>query len=204
MGTHRNSLRREIRSIERGLREFQQEVGDVVEWYEFDPYLSGGGDTYQEGSIPDPFDASLPLSGQGVVFRPPVAIPVVWLRFMAPESVQTDSGEYTINRTSLRMSANGIKSGALRHAFDPDYHYNDRYSYNGFLYRVESFSPRGWLHGAYLMVDITGRQMKEEEFETDQFPIGQAESTLTAWTPGQALVWNPRQPSDWETQSPDG
>lgn len=204
MGSHRTSIRREIRSIERGLRQFQREVGTYVYWYEFDQPHSGGGDTYSEGGIPDPFDTSLVPSGPGEIFRPPVGIPVVWFRFTAPGSVQTDSGEYTINRTNLRISVEAMRRSGLRQPMDPAFHFNDRYAYNGFLYRVEAYSPRGWLHDTYLMVDVQGREMKEEEFETDVFPIGENPLAATAWTPGQLLDWQSRQPGDWETQSPDG
>lgn len=192
-----------MRSIQRGLRSFQREIGTEVLWYEFDPQTSSAGDTYQEGGIPNPFDPQLQTTGAGLVFRPPVQIPVVWMRFQPPEQVQTELGEYTVNRTSLRIASDAMRSSGLRYPFDPAAHYNDRYFYNGFLYRVDTYAPRGWVHNAYNMVDVTGRQLKEEEFRTDTFPIGEADTQATQWTPGQRLAWQSNLPGDEETRSVD-
>jgi hypothetical protein len=201
LSTHRLSARREIQSIQRGLRSFQNEVGTTVLWYEFDPAASSGGDTYQEGGIPTPFDPQLQPTGAGLVFRDPVVIPVVWLRFLPPSQVQTDLGEYTVNQTSLRVASEAMRSSGLRAPFDPAAHFNDRYLYNGFLYRVESYAPRGWVHNAYNMVDVTGRQVKEEELESDTFPLGEADTASVQWTPGQQLAWRPGLPANLEDRN---
>lgn len=202
--SHRNSIRREVRSIERGLKQFQREVGDVITWYEFDPVNSTPEDTYGEGPLPNPMDPTQAVVGTGLAFRPPVVIPAVWVRFIPPEAIQTDSGEYTINHLSLRIAVDSLRRSGLRQSLDPAFHYNDRFAYRDFPYRVEEYAPKGWLGGAYLIVDVTGRQLKEEEFETDAFPMGETAQAATYWTPGQQLDWQSRQPSDWETQSSDG
>lgn len=203
MGSHRSSVRREIRSVERGLRQFQREVGDTVVWYEFDSAKSSGGDTYDEGGIPDPLDPTLIPTGAGLVFKAPTAIPVVWIRFVTPTAIQTEEGEYTVNRTTLRFARDVMRTSGLQNPLDPAAHFNDRYSYNGFLYRVDGYNPRGWIHNTYLMVDVNGTQLKPEELQSDSFPFNETPGTSSAWTPGQQLGWIPTGPPNvqpnWET-----
>lgn len=197
-GSHRISVRREIRSVERGLIELQREVGDTVYWYEFDPAASSAGDTYGEGSIPDPFDPTLTPSGTGVVFKAPKPTFAVWIRFIPPSNAQTDAGEYTLDHTSMRFAVKTLRETGLRHPEDPTWHFNDRIAYNGILFRIEQYEPKGWLHNAYLMIDVSARQFKDDELETDTFPLGEPVGTSMPWKPGEQLNWPALRPSDWE------
>jgi hypothetical protein len=89
-----------------------------------------------------------------------------------------------------------MRRAGLYNPMSPDQHYNDRFSYNGFLYRVEEYEPKGWLQGEYLMVDIMGRELKPDELVTDSFPFWQLDSTPL--TPGQTLPWPNTPPYDLE------
>lgn len=245
VGSHRTSLRREIRSIERGLVDFQREVGDNITWYEFDAAHSTENQIFDEGPLPDPFDPQLDQAqgktwigddkfsdaddGQGTweqvpvwaqggetfaqlspggtwgalgrsgrAYRAPVTIPAIWVRFLAPENVGSDAGEYAVNSIAIRISAGVMRDSGLASPFNPAAHFNDRFSYNGFLYRADDYAPRGWLHGAYLMVDISGRQLKEEELYEDTPDFWETPQASTAWTPGQQLAWPPTQPDQLE------
>lgn len=199
MSTHRNSARKEINSIFKGLRQFQAEVGTTILWYEFDRANSTSSDTYGEGAIPDPFDPSLYTPSPGLTFKPPKYIPVIWLRFIPPESVQSETGEYTVYTATIRISAKTMRESGLMSPLDPAAHYNDRFFYNGTLYRVENYAPKGWVHDTWINVDVAGRQIKQEELESDNFEFWEDPSTATAWTPGEQLTWPATQPGDLES-----
>lgn len=197
-GSHRIGVRREIRSAERGLTELQREIGDTVTWYELDPALSSGGEIYGEGGIQDPFDLTLAPSGAGLIFKAPKPTVAVWIRFIPTTTPQSESGEYTLDTSTMRFATKTLREAGLQHPQDPNWHFNDRIAYNGVLFRVEEYAPKGWLHNAYLMIDVSLRQFKEEEMESDAFPIGESPTTSTPWTPGQQLDWPALQPTDWE------
>lgn len=193
-------MRRLVRSMQKGLRQFQREVGDNIIWYELDRAYSTTDDTYGEGPIPDPFDNTTHGTGPGETFKAPKILPAVWIRFQAPERVQTDAGLYTIKHTSLRFSTEAMRGAGLESPEDPDLHYGDRYAYQGALYRVEQYEPKGWLGGVWIMIDVQGREFKEEELEADTFPFWQTDAQSTPWTPGQQLDWPATQPTDWENR----
>lgn len=176
-GQSRRSVRREIRTAERGLRELQREVGESVTWYEPSLASSTVNSVYDEG----------PGLGPGLVYRSGRDVPAIWIRYQSPSIVATDDGEYTLSHISFRVTANAMRRSGLAAPLDADHHFNDRFSYNGFLYRVESFSPKGWLMGTYLMVDVTGRQLKADELMTDAYPFWEVAST--AHTQADSLDW---------------
>lgn len=187
-GKARHSLRREKNSIYRGLKELQREVGDTVGWYEPDPADSSSNSVYDEG----------PGTGAGLVYRVSVPIPSVWIRLAPPAGVQTEGGEYLLRTCSLRISSAEIRRSGITHPISSEQHYNDRFAYNGFLFRVETYQPKGWLQGEFIMVDVMGRQYKGDELVTDHFPFWELDSA--AHLPGNALSWPNTQPTDWETQ----
>lgn len=209
MGDHRNSVRQLLRSYQKGLRQFQHEVGDNIVFYEFDRLNSTMDDTYDEGQLPDIFDPALADTGTpGRVYRNPVIIPAVWVFLTAPTTVQTEEGEYTVNTVSFRMSTQTAGRVGLQTPLDPAKHFNDRFSYNGFLYRVDKWSPRGWLFGQYMMVDVSGTQVKTEELAEDATPFAPSQTdapvvTSLPWTPGESLNWPALQPQDWNQAEDD-
>jgi hypothetical protein len=188
-GQSHRSVRREIRSAERGLRELQREVGDTVSWYELDRTVSTADDIYDEG----------PGADGGLRFRAPRPVPAVWIRYQPPTRIATDQGEYTLSSISLRVSVDGMRRSGLDAPLDPDRHFDDRFGYNGFLYRVESYVPRGWMLGTYIMVDVSGRQLKPDELQTDVYPFWEVGST--AHTQGESLDW-PDVTPDFRDQQP--
>jgi hypothetical protein len=205
MGDHRNSVRQILRSYQRGLRQFEHEVGDNIVYYEFDHVNSTMDDTYDEGQLPDIFDPSLADTGTpGRVYRYPSTIPAIWVRLQSPTDVQSEQGEYTVNVVSWRASTQTMSRTGLQNPLDPSKHFNDRFSYKGFLYRVDQWQPRGWLFGQYMMVDVMGTEVKTEELTEDNFPFAPIAPSIP-WTPGQALDWPNTLPQDWpRTQDDDG
>lgn len=196
-GVHRGSVRQILRSYQQGLTELQREIGDNIVIFEFDHVNSSMDDTYDEGQLPDIFDPALADTGTpGRVYRNPTVVPAIWIRFVEPSRVATDEGEYLVSTLSFRASIQTMRRVGLEMPVDPSKHFNDRFSYNGFLYRVDEWQPRGWLLGQYMMVDVVGTQVKTEEIAEDAFPFSPPPATSLPWTPGQALDWPNTQPQD--------
>lgn len=189
MGIHRRSMLKQMRSQQRGLLKYSRQEGAPVAWYEYDFARSTVDDTYDEGPIPDPFDTTLYEPTPGLLFKPPKMVRCTWYRFGAPENVQSDSGQYTVDTAAIRFSRDSLIYGGFYHPLNPDDHFNDRFLFQGKLYRVSTYRPQGQLYvGGYLMVDVWGTQIKPAETYTDSTTY-ETEGTQVEWTPGQMLNW---------------
>jgi hypothetical protein len=202
VGSHRRVIRNNIQYIEKGLRKAARRFGDTILWLEYDPVHSNMGDTYNEGSIPDPFDTSLPHVGPGVIYRPAKPVPAVWVRYQPPTRPVSDEGEYPTSSCQARISARTMSGLGLINPQDPEQHFNDRFAYRGKVYRVGSYEPNGWLGGAYLMIDVAGAELMPDELMTDTTPEVEAQGSAPAWIPGQRLDWAPEFPDDWNDTDP--
>lgn len=205
----------------RGLNQFQPETGVVIAYFEFDVSRTTESDTYDEGPIPTPFDPDLnqavaygsgpnydsgtgydqPVQS-GLAFKPAKFIRCVWWRYNPPTQVQSEEGEYTLDTCSVRFIADNLKKAGLQHSLDPDLHFNDRLWYQGKLYRVERYTPKGQVFGRYTMVDIDGRQLKPDELQDSSMPFADEPGTETPWTPGEELDWSNRDITDDDKQWP--
>lgn len=186
MESHRRGIRHELAMMQRGLADFATEVGVNVSWYEFDPSRTTSSDVYDEGPIPNIFDPTLPQTYGGLAFRPPVKIKCVWWRYLAPSNIQTQGGEYTVSTSTLRFPSSSMGRAGLHRPMAPEAHLNDRYFFQGRLYRVESYAPRGQIYGTFIMVDVAGTELMPQELQTN-VAISEPEGTPTPWTPGEML-----------------
>ncbi len=204
MGTHRRIIRNNVNNIEKSLRKFQRRVGDTVLWLEYDSANSTTTDTYTEGAIPDPFDPSNNQPGPGIVYKPPKPLPAVWVRYHQPTNVFTSEGEYTPSSLDFRAARTTMVGLGLLTPLDPAQHFNDRFSYRGKVYRVDSYKPTGWMAGTYLMLDVGGTEVMPDELMTDLTPPIESADAVTPWTPGQRLDWPAVFPNDWGTEDSPG
>jgi hypothetical protein len=137
-----------------------------------------------------------PSNLPGNSFKAPIAVPAVWVRYMAPVSVQSeDGGTYFVSYLSMRVSADEMRKLGLGHPENPDDHMSDRFAYQSKLYQVDTYEIRGWLGGQYLMVDVAGIEMKPGDLYTDPFPFWQ--SVSTPWGPAEQMNLPHVQPPNW-------
>jgi hypothetical protein len=206
---------REVRNLRqiifRGLVTLQQRVGDTVTWYEADEEASTTDTTYTEGpvpgiSFPDTYGETITAeaSNAGVIqggnlFKAPITLPAVWVRYMDPFGTQTEDGSYLTSHLSMRVSSDQMRKQGLGNPEDPFSHMNDRFAYKSNLYRVQSYAPRGWLTGMWFMVDIVGVQLKPADLYTDPFPFWQPPTP--PWGPAERVNWPVVPPTSW-TDSP--
>lgn len=212
MSSHRRLIRRQMRLMQKGLQRFSIDVGTTVLWYEFDPARTTTDDTYDEGDLGEStydegatFNSGNTFNDPGMIgglaFRPPIMIPAVWVRYLAPSQIATDQGEYLISHSTLRFASSAMIGSGLSFPLAPEVHINDRYYLQGRLYRVQSYELKGQLYGtAYVMVDVGGTQERGDELQTDTSFTGEVEGTQIPWTPGQRLAWPASQPYDVGTQ----
>ncbi len=192
----------------KNLQEFQQRVGDQLVWFEANEGSSTTDQTYTEGPVPgitfiDTYGEttqaeesnSSPASG-GNLFKAPIAVPAIWVRYQDPENTQTEQGSYLTSHISARISAGQMRRLGLGHPFDPFSHMNDRFAYKSKLYRVQTYVPRGWLAGMYLMVDVTGVQLKSADLSTDPYPFWQG--LTPPWGPAERMGWPTTIPPTWD------
>lgn len=183
----------------RGLADFQRQVGVTILWFEYNNAASSTDQTYSEGPVPgisfqDTYGEATgaqTYNGDSVIggnmFKGPIPVPAVWVRYMEPWDVQSESGMYLTSHISLRVSADQMRKIGLGHPENPADHMNDRFSYKSKLFRVQDYVPRGELIAQYLMVDVVGTELKEADLQTDPFPF---------WVP-PTTPWGPQEQMNW-------
>ena len=181
------------------LQEFQQLVGDDLIWFEADAPASTTDQTYTEGPVPgiqfqdtygeytqaEPSNPNPAVGGN--LWKAPITVPAIWIRYIDPQGTQTEEGSYLTSHITARISGDQMRRIGLGHPDDPFSHMNDRFVYKSKLYRVESYTPKGWLDGWYLMVDVAGIQLKPADLYTDPFPFWTAPTT--PWGPRERMNW---------------
>lgn len=196
MGSHRRMIRHNLRAIQKDLRKFQRRVGATVDYYEFDPVHTRSHDTYDEGAIPNPFWPAFHQRGPGVVGRSVKRLPAIWVFYTAPDNVYSGEGHYTPSSVAVRFSRSVMVGSGIRYPEDPARHFNDRFFYNGKLYRIDSYTPKGWVGGVYNMIDISGPEVMADELVSDRTPPFRPYGTSAPWQPGEVLNWPPALPHD--------
>lgn len=147
-------LLREIRSAYEGMKRYQIEAGQWVNWFRFDA----------AGTTSDPVYGTGPQRK----WHYPIIIPAMIGEYhRAPQNFD-DDGLYRIDRVHLIMSYFAFFSSTMA---DPDPtgqdHVNDRVAFDGHLFSVDSFTPQGHVGSYFLTISCDVAQVAQEEMQED-------------------------------------
>jgi len=153
MPADRRTLR-DIRSAYRGMRRYQREAGQWSQWFRFN----------KAGTTSDPTYGT----GPGRVWYPSVTIPVLIGEYQRAGQNFDDDGLYLVDRLTLVMSYNDFYNSGIP---DPDpsaqNHVNDRVAFDGRLFAVDTFIPKGRVASYFLTITVTLREVAQSELDED-------------------------------------
>ena len=148
----------EVESIERGMRkDLQDQVGQTVNWFQFDSDNSVIDPIYDVGGTP-----------LGRKYLPPIFLPVLNAIKLEGEEVQNDRGFYVVDTFRIIFAADAaIKAGLGDIIFKPDQHNIDRLIYENKVFGVDQIRVRGILTAEYVVCGVDCKQIKDEELVND-------------------------------------
>lgn len=150
-------LLREIYSAYEGMKEYNLLAGQTCTWYRFN----------KAGTT------SHPVYGTGPqrAWFPGINVPLQIGEYNRAAQNFDDDGLYRVDSAHLILSYGAFFHSTIQ---DPDPtgqdHVNDRVGYDGALFSVDSFLPRGRVADNFLTISVDLRQVAEEEM-IDDAPI---------------------------------
>lgn len=145
---------RDIKSANRGMKLAQLDQGEWVQWFRYN----------------DTASTSHPVYGTGPLraWYPPVQLPV-WLgEYNRASRNIDDDGLYLVDRVHVIASYDAFFHTAMP---DPDPfgndHLRDRVAYDGHLFKVNMFLPKGRLASYFLTISIDLVEVAQSELAED-------------------------------------
>jgi hypothetical protein len=133
---------------------YQQQTGEWVAWFRYNQAGSTSHPTYDVGP-------------QRAWF-PPVTVPVVIAEDVRQGQNFDDDGLYLLDYLHLVISYSAFAHSMIP---DPDpqsqNHLNDRVGFDGKLFSVNTFIPRGRVANAYLTISCDCREVASEDLDED-------------------------------------
>lgn len=148
----RFSMDYETNEIRDALTGYQIEVGDFVIYYRYDSINSRLHSVYDE-----------PIAG-GLAWRRPINLPVIHAIHLENERDITAEGEYTNDTIELTASFEQLRMSAMSKLdINTQNYLNDRFVYDGKVFKVIQISIKGQIQSRDLIVRIEGTQVKADE-----------------------------------------
>jgi hypothetical protein len=145
---------RDIRSAYAGMKRYQEETGEWVQWFVFN----------KAGTTSDPTYATAPQRA----WYSPITVPVMLGEYQRASKNFDDDGMYLVDRVHGIMSYFAFFSTTIQ---DPDpnqqNHLNDRVAFDGRLFGVSSFQPRGRVASYFLTISFDLVQLTAEDMASD-------------------------------------
>jgi hypothetical protein len=149
------NVKREILSINDGMKSYQRWTGENILWFEFNHASSQAKWPYDEG---------------GRVWYPPTVLPVLFVNFEQKSSdAEEGEGVYSGADMSFTFQISEAMNRFRINPLDTQNHFDDRFAYGTPMqaYTVTSYERQGLVHGTYLTVTVSGRLVQDQEFEND-------------------------------------
>lgn len=145
---------RDIRDAYQGMREYQLHVGQWAHWFRFN----------KTGTTKDPtYD-----TGPQRAWYAPISLPVLIGEYARAGQNFDDGGLYLVDTLHLIFSYDQFFHTTMP---DPDPygndHLNDRVGFDGHLFNVDSFYPRGRVGSYFLTVSCDLHEVAQEELDED-------------------------------------
>lgn len=147
-------LLREIHAANKIMKRYQFQAGQWAQWYRFD--------------LADTTSNPIYDTGPQRVWYPAITLPVILGEYSRAPQNFDDSGLYLLDRLHLIFSYDAFFHTTM---VDPDPtgqdHLNDRVGFDGHLFSVNSFIPRGRTASHFLTVSCDLQEVAQEDFNED-------------------------------------
>lgn len=145
---------RDIRDAYRGMREYQRDAGQWVQWFRFNKAET----------------SSHPVYGTGPQRKwfPAITVPVLEATYGRASQNFDDDGLYLVDDLQLIISYDQFFHSTMP---DPDPngqdHVNDRVGHDGHLFSVNSFVPKGRVASHWLTITVVLQEVAQEDMDED-------------------------------------
>lgn len=149
------------------MKRYQLQAGQWAHWFRFNSAATTAHPVYD--------------TGPQRIWYPPVTIPVFAGEYVRASQNYDDDGLYLIDRTHLIMSYNAFFESLIP---DPDPtgqdHLNDRVGFDGHLFGVDAFIPRGRVASYFFTISVNLVPVTQGDLDEDSA----AEMFVGYYTPG--------------------
>lgn len=136
------------------MKSYQTQVGEWVQWFRFNKSATTSHPVYD--------------TGPQRAWYPPITVPVFIGEYSRAQQNFDDDGLYQIDRVRLVISYDAFFHSTMP---DPDPsgqdHVNDRFAYDGHLFSVDGFFPRGRVASHFLTISVDAAEVAAEELAED-------------------------------------
>lgn len=147
-------LLRDIRSAYRGMQRYQVGAGQWLLWFRFN----------KAGTTSDPTYGTGPTRA----WFPPITVPAMIGEYTRDPKNFDDDGLYQVDQVHAILNYFDFFSSTM---IDPDPngqdHVNDRVVFDGHLFSVSSFTPRGRVASYFLTISVDMIEIAAEELNED-------------------------------------
>lgn len=152
-------LRRALRYIDRTIGRESLRRGQQVLWYEFDAT------SVSDAEDIDLYDEGGSQLGEGASRKWGSAVPIQTYQAILDEGAQQflPEGAYTVDTLRLIISYAEMNAAGISNPLDRGAHIHDRVEYDGRLWSVDSYNPRGRTADRSLTVTVICTQVMEDE-----------------------------------------
>ena len=145
---------RDIQSAYRGMKLAQLDQGEWVQWFRYNQAASTSHPVYDTGPLRQ--------------WYPSITVPV-WLgEYSRAGRNFDDDGLYLVDRVNVIMSYDAFFHSTMP---DPDPygndHVKDRVAYDGHIFKVDSFLPRGRVASYFLTISVSLTELAQSEMAED-------------------------------------
>jgi hypothetical protein len=145
---------RDIRNAYEGMKQYQVDVGEWVQWFRYNQAASTSHPVYS--------------TGPNRQWYPPITLPVVIGEYQRARRNRDDDGLYQVDRVHAICSYDAFFHTTMP---DPDPngadHVKDRVAFDGKLFSVEAFSPAGRVASYFLTISIDLVEVALEDLDED-------------------------------------
>ena len=146
---------RDIRDAYEGMKEYQLHVGQWVHWFRFNKGATTAHPIYD--------------TGPQRVWYPAITLPVLIGEYSRAPQNFDDDGLYLIDRVHLIFSYDAFFHTTM---LDPDPsgqdHLNDRVGFDGHLFSVDLFIPRGRVASHFLTISVDLTEVGQADLDEDR------------------------------------
>ena len=160
------NVRREAGHIWDTYRRYHRETGEMVVWYELQPF----GDTAATDSLyDDVYDEGLSATG-GLRYQAGIVLPVVQIQETEDTKRAQADGRYVVQTAIGVASVKDMRDAGISDVTEYRTHLNDMFFYDGRFYSVTAYRSRGRVKDE-LIIGFEGiERYMDQEFAFDPGP----------------------------------
>lgn len=145
---------RDIYQAYENMKQYQLRAGQWVQWFRYNTSAS---------TVMPIYD-----TGPQRVWYPAITLPVLMGQYVRAAQNFDDDGLYLVNTAHFVISYDAFFHSNMP---DPDTsgndHLNDRLAFDGVLFSVDSFLPRGRVASNFLTISVDAREVAQSEMDED-------------------------------------